>query len=104
MTDWWDKQILRADQLVAHAKGSEELLVFYSRLLGEQKEIYEFLQSRKDWLPSGELQADLAVITEALPRFLKAIASYGPELLAAEATELLTASTGIADELFLNYW
>jgi FdhE protein len=44
------------------------------------------------------------VITKALPGFLKAVGSYGPEPLAVQATELLTASTEITDELFLNYW
>jgi hypothetical protein len=53
MAEWWDKQIRRADQLVPNANGSKELLKFYAHLLRAQKDIYDFLRGRKDWLPAG---------------------------------------------------
>src|SRR5438309_6806734 len=104
MSEWWDKQIQRADYLAPRANGSKELLHFYAHLLRAQKGIYELLRSRKDWLPSGELESDLPVLLDALPGFLKVIQAHGPEPLAAEAHELLeTDPQGIADRL-MSYW
>jgi formate dehydrogenase accessory protein FdhE len=104
MSEWWDKQIQRADQLAAQANGSTELLTFYAQLLRAQKDIYEFLRSRKDWLPSGELELDLSVLSEALPPFLKVIESYGPATLAAEAHDLSETDFQIVAEKLLTYW
>src|SRR2546421_10310640 len=88
MSGWWDKQIQRADRLAPRANGSKELLNFYAHLLRAQKNIYEFLRSRKDWLPSGDLECDLSVLLDALPEFLKVVEARGPESLAAEAHDL----------------
>jgi hypothetical protein len=52
MSDWWDKQIKRADQLAPQANGSKELLTFYAQLLRAQKDVYECLRGRESWLPS----------------------------------------------------
>jgi FdhE protein len=104
MIEWWDKQIQRADQLAARANGSKELLTFYAHLLRAQKEIYECLRSHRNWLPSGNLEADLSVIAESLPAFLKVVESHGPATLAAEAGELSAANPqAIADRL-VTYW
>ena len=62
MTYFWDKQIQGADQLAKQSSGSSELLAFYAQLLRAQREIYEFLRSRKNWLPSGDLERDLSPI------------------------------------------
>jgi FdhE protein len=104
MTDWWDKQIQRANHLAAHAKGSEELLTFYAHLLRAQKEIYNSLRSREGWLPSGELEADLPVLNDAIPGFLKVIESCGPASLAAEARELAETDGSTLAERLLRYW
>jgi FdhE protein len=104
MTRWWDKQIQRADHLAAKSNGSRELLAFYAHLLRAQKEIYEFLRSRKGWLPSGDLEWDLPVIHEALPKFLKAVGTYGPETLAAEAHDLSQTSADVIDEMLMSHW
>jgi FdhE protein len=104
MTDWWKNQIQRADDLAARANGSKELLVFYAHLLRAQKDIYEFLRRRQDWLPSGELEADLPVLSEALPAFLKVIESYGPAPLAAEAHDLSTTDLQLLTERLMSYW
>jgi len=103
-SDWWDKQILRADQLAAQTRGSEALLLFYAQLLRAQKEIYEFLRGRKNWLPCGDLEADLPVITQALPDFLKVIQAHGPEPLAVEATELLMSNASVIGGTFMKHW
>jgi FdhE protein len=104
MAEWWEKQIKRADQLSAQASGSRELLVFYSQLLRAQKEIYESLRGRKDWLPSGELETDLPAIRGAWPTLLKSVEAYGPESLAAEARDLSAMEADNVDELLLGYW
>jgi FdhE protein len=101
---WWDKQIERAELLAAQASGSRELLSFYSQLLRAQKEIYEFLRSRKDWLASGDLERDLPLIREPFARLLKTVETYGPEPLAAEAQELSNSNDVIIDEMLISHW
>ncbi len=104
MTEWWDKQIQRADHLAAVSTGSSELLTFYAQLLRAQKEIYEFLRSRKGWLPSGDLERDLSVIRAALKGFLRAVESYGPATLASEAHDLSQTSADVINEMLTNHW
>ena len=104
MKDWWDTQILRADQLASQADGSGELVRFYGRLLRGQKGIYEAFRSRRDWLPSGELEGDLPTIREILSSLIKLVSEYGSQPLAAEAKDLLAAGDDSVSELLLNYW
>jgi formate dehydrogenase accessory protein FdhE len=104
MSGWWDKQIRRADLLAAQSSGAKELLAFYAQLLRAQKEIYEFLRSRKDWLPSGNVERDLSIIRDALPVLLKTVEGYGPEALAAEAHDLSETSTGMINEMLISHW
>src|SRR5215217_3501845 len=85
MSGWWEKQIGRADQLAVESSGSGELLAFYAQLLRAQREIYEFLRRRKNWLPSGNIESDVPVILDAFPVLLKTVETCGPETLAAEA-------------------
>src|SRR6185437_10203283 len=86
------------------ANGSKELLTFYAQLLRAQRDIYEFLCSRPDWLPSGNLEADLPVLVDSLPAFLRVVESHGPAALAAEAHELSAANTQAIAERLLAYW
>jgi len=104
MTGWWQKQIDRADQLAFQPGGSSELLAFYAQLLRAQSEIYEFLRSRKDWLPSGDLARDLPVIREALPGLLKTVETYGPETLAADAHAVSQTSDEVVNDMLINHW
>jgi len=104
MTQFWDKQIQRADHLAKLSSGSSELLAFYAQLLRAQKEIYEFLRSRKDWLPSGDLEGDLSAIQPSLGSFLKTVETDGPASLAAEAQNLSETTGEAFDEMLLNYW
>jgi formate dehydrogenase accessory protein FdhE len=104
MTEWWDKQIQRADQLVPRANGSKELLKFYAHLLRAQKDIYEFLRGRKDWLPSGDIECDLPVLLDALPELLKVVEAHGPESLAAEAYALSETEPQVMAERLMMYW
>lgn len=102
--DWWEKQILRADQLASQANGSGDLLRFYAKLLRSQKEAYESFRSLRDWLPSGEIQRDLPVIREILSPIIRTVAEHGPEPLAAEAKELLASDDEFLSDLLLKYW
>jgi FdhE protein len=104
MGSFWDKQIHRADQLAAQADGSKELVSFYAQLLRTQKRIYEFLRSQRDWLPSGDLELDLPMIRDAFPGLLKTVEINGPEILAAESSDLLAANADSKDELLINHW
>lgn len=104
MIEWWDKQIQRTDQLAARANGSKELLIFYAHLLRAQKDIYQSLRSQRNWLPTGNLEADLPVLAELLPAFLKVVESHGPSTLAAEARELSATSAQEIAERLVRYW
>ena len=104
MAEWWDKQIQRADLLAANANGSKELLTFYAHLLRAQKGIYQFLRSRKGWLPSGELERDVPVLGDALPVLFEAVESHGPGPLAAEAKDLLESNREVMGEMLMRYW
>ena len=104
MAEWWESQIKRADHLAAQSSGSKALLSFYSQLLRAQKEIYEFLRSRKDWLPSGELGTDLPLIRDAWPTLLKSVEAHGPESLVAEARDLSAMKGDDIDEMLLSHW
>src|ERR1043166_6293685 len=104
MSNWWDKQIQRADHLAPQANGSKELLTFYAQLLRAQKDIYEYLCRREGWLPSGDLESDSPVLSEAFPGFLKVIEEYGPATLAAEAHDLSATSDEVAAERLITYW
>jgi len=103
MSNFWDKQIERADHLATQSSGSKELLTFYAQLLRAQAQIYDFFRSRRDWLPSGDLEADLPVVRSSSTGLLEAVVQYGPTSLASEAQALLTEPGIITDKL-LAYW
>lgn len=104
MKETWDRLIERAELLTAQRAESKELLAFYSVLLRSQKEIYEYLRSRKGWLPSGAIEADLSVLRVKLPSLLMTVEANGPEALAKEAQILLAANENVLDELLVEYW
>ena len=104
MADFWDKQIERADDLAAQSSGSRELLAFYARLLRAQKDIYDLLRSRKDWLPSGDLRSDLHVVIGAAGGLMKTVSLHGPESLASEAKLLLASELETVAQMLLDYW
>ena len=81
----WDSLIRRAEHLAAKSDATKELLNFYAELLRAQKEIYEFLRTRKGWLPSGMLEEDLPVVRVVLPGLLRTVEANGPAALVEEA-------------------
>src|SRR6267142_3287410 len=104
MTEFWDKQIYRAEQLAGQSSGSRELLTFYAHLLRAQNEIYENFRCRKDWLPSGDLQKDLQAINNTFYGLLKTVASHGPATLSGEAQNLLDDGAEAINEMLSSYW
>ena len=103
MTVFWDKQIDRADYLAAQPCAAKELLTFYAQLLRAQKDIYESLRSRKDWLPSGDPETDLTFITPTVDGLLETVVRHGPSSLASEAQALLIESNVLISQV-LEYW
>ena len=104
MPGFWDKQIERADYLAGESSGSKELLAFYAQLLRAQKEIYESLRSRKNWLPSGELESDLPVVQSLTTGLLESVARHGPKPLSEEAQMLLVAEPDVMAPKLLDHW
>ena len=100
----WDTLIKRAETLRAQRSEAAELLTFYSKLLGAQKWVYEFIRGRPGWLPSGLLAQDLGEIQPALLSLLETVAAHGPALLADEARSLRQASADGLNGLLLRYW
>src|SRR5919205_2917546 len=100
----WDTLIRRAEALRLQSREAAGLLTFYARLLGAQKQAYEFFCGCHGWLPSGSLAQDLPVVRPALRPLLAAVEANGPALLADEARRLQQASVSEIDELLLLYW
>lgn len=100
--DFWRKQIQRASDLANTTDVTNELLVFYARLLRAQLEVYEFLLTQRDWRPAGELEQDLQVFRSAFPVILKAVEDAGPAALVEQAQSLKDAPD--VDDLLLSYW
>lgn len=100
--EFWQKQIDRADELASAAEVTNELLVFYGRLLRAQLEVHQFLLNQRDWFPFGEIEPDLPVIRPAFPMILKAVEEAGPPALVEQAQSLGTEQA--VDELLLSYW
>src|SRR5215211_2619743 len=104
MSDFWDKQIERADLLAGESSGSIEMVRFYAQLLRAQKEIYLAFRGRTHWLPSGDLENDVAVVQSSMSGLLQRVARNGPEWLAQEAQALLTTESDLMAQDLLNYW
>jgi FdhE protein len=100
----WDTRLQRAEELASESEPTKEILTFYARLLQSQKEVDEFLRSRRGWLPSGSLAEDLPVIRECFPIVLRTVVANGPPPLAEEARSLVSAPGESIDEMLLEYW
>jgi len=100
----WDTRIHRAEELARKSETTREILTFYAKLLKSQKEVDEFLSSRRGWLPSGSLAEDLSVVRECFPVVLRTVEANGPGPLAEEARILMTLDNSAVDDLLLEYW
>ena len=97
----WDRRIRRAGQLAADNGAAAPLLAFYARLLRSQKNIYDSLSVRP---PSGDLDGDIALLTDGRAALLREVAESGPDLLAAEARALLESDDSTIASLLAAYW
>jgi FdhE protein len=104
MNDQWEKMIQRAGELAEQSEATRELLTFYQALLQTQKEVYDFLRSRRGWLPAGSLAQDLPAFRDSLSVIFRTVELNGPPSLAAEAKALLSSDSAIVDELLFTYW
>jgi len=104
MNETWDSRIQRAERLASERPECKELLTFYAALLRSQKDIYEHLRTRKNWLPCGELARDLPVLRQVLPNLLHMVEANGPDELVTQAHNLLQASEGELDEMLIGHW
>jgi len=101
--DSWDTRIRRAEELARQTDATKEILIFYTRLLQSQKDIYEFFQTRVGWLPSGSLVEDLPHVRECTGFVLSTVEANGPPPLAEQARSLMSAPDAV-EELLLEYW
>ncbi len=104
MKQSWDARIQRAEKLASVKADAKELLTFYAKLLRVQKEIFEYLRSRKGWLPSGLLEHDLSVVKARMPGLFATVESSGPAQLVDEARRLRQTSDAEIDDMLLEYW
>ena len=104
LSGFWNKQIERADFLARELSGSKELLTFYAQLLRAQNEVYESFRSRRNWLPSGDLESDLPVLQSLTKGILESVAAHGPQSLSEEAQELLAAEPDVMARELLDHW
>ena len=104
MKESWDIRIQRAERLAAAGGAAAELLAFYGELLRAQKEVYEYLRGRREWLPSGLLEEDLEALRAAMPDLLRAVEASGPPALAEEARLLARARADEIDAMLLEQW
>jgi len=100
----WESRIQRAECLAAKSDATNELLAFYAKLLRVQREIHEYLRSRRGWLPSGYLEQDLPVLRVMVPAVLRAVESSGPAALAEAAQFLLRTSEAELDQMLFEQW
>jgi len=102
--DFWQKQISRASELAHASDGANELLVFYTHLLRAQSDVYEFLLSQRDWVPSGDLEQDLPVFRSTFAAILNTVEHAGPAPLVERVRSLQNESTQAIDDMLLDYW
>jgi len=100
---WW-RRVQRAQELSAADNASHSLVVFYATLLRAQADLYDRLQARRGWRPSGALGEDLPVFHAELPAVLRAVATAGPKPLADEARALLDAGIDRLDTTLAAFW
>jgi len=101
--DSWDTRIRRAEELAREADATKEILIFYTRLLQSQKDVYEFFRSRVGWLPSGSLVEDLPHVKECAGFVLRTVEANGPAPVAEQARSLMSTPDAV-DEMLLEYW
>jgi formate dehydrogenase accessory protein FdhE len=104
MKGFWETCIARADELASKRNETRELLTFYGELLRAQKEIFDYFNSLKGWLPSGLLEQDLPVLQKMMPRLLVTVERSGTALLAEEARRIGKAGAALFSDMLIECW
>lgn len=104
MKEFWEICIDRADELASRRQEAKDLLAFYGKLLRSQKQIYDYLQTRKNWIASGALEEDLPVLQAMMPNLLAMIEANGSKALAEEARRLREAPPAVFSDMLIEYW
>lgn len=104
MCETWDQRIQRATDLSRCDDSARSLLKFYTELLALQKQLYEHFHARSQWVPTGTLESDVAVVRKAARPLLCAIAYSAPKPLADDARQLLAGGDAAVGERVLAYW
>lgn len=100
--DTWPGRVQRAADLAAIETPSHALLLFYAALLRAQRDLYDQLCARSNWL--GTPARDVAPFRRQVAIVLDAVADAGPEPLAIEARQLLEGPDGDLQNLLLRFW
>jgi FdhE protein len=101
--EFWDKQIQRADELIAEPGGARELLAFYAQLLRVQRQIYENLSGGKSMDATGDIDSGAACINGLADNLLQTVVVHGPAPLAEEARGL-QKEPQILTQALVEYW
>lgn len=99
--DFWHKQINRARELAEGSSHANELMVFYTHLLGAQLEVSEFLRMAP---LTGKLGQDVSLFRSKLDAILSVVEQAGPAPLVEQAKSLRAAPESEVDEMLLGYW
>ena len=109
-TSKWDERIHRAKDLAMAHPSASEVLRFYERIAGFQKNLYSDIESAcghgKEARAPGTLrdELDLFVLLPKFPKFLALVVSMAPAPLAQSATWLIAQGAQQWQELLQASW
>ncbi len=102
--EYWESLIERTEILAEANEATRNLLTFYAAILLAQKEVYQNLRGRENWLPSGNLEEDSFVLRQTIPILLQAVEKRGPAALVEQVRIFSEATEGETDQLLIQQW
>jgi FdhE protein len=106
----WEQRIERARKLSTDHPSGADILRFYTRILGFQRDLYARIESAtgsgRILRPSGCLrdELDLILLLPSFRPFLSLLEQHAPAPLAAAARELSACGTQASTELLTAWW
>jgi FdhE protein len=106
----WDQRMQRADELATAHSFAVEVLQFYKRIAGFQKELYSYVEGaegdQSKQRVSGSLREDLNrdLLLPKFPEFLFLAEAVAPRQIAQSASDLKTQGAGRWQDLLTFYW
>jgi FdhE protein len=101
VSDSWDRRIARAEELAARDEATRPLLVFYSKLLGLQRDVYDTFE---DVPLTGSVEVDRDLLRGAATAMLRALPAIGPAVMADEVREILDGGAAAIDRMLADWW